>query len=499
MTTFASHTWNSLRFALLLTCALVAWSTVVGTASAVEASPPAFVPGWDGVTDATSLTWNVASAGRVRVLVVGVDGRARRVLVDEVQQPGTHSTWWDGRNAAGQVLPSGRWLIRVEQSAPAAATSARGRAVAAKAAHGEAVVTLQEPPVAIREVKLVRGSIGSSTANATARARVDVSASATLAAAVVDGSGRVVRSLRSGQVKAGTTAVTWDGRGSNGRTVPDGAYTLLVAASGAGRPTNTIRTPVRVDRTAPVLTARRAVRGTSSRTNVTVPMVVRTSEPATVAVRLGAKRISWKQPAGVKRVTLRGDLLGIRPAKRARTVRVLVLAADDTGNARAAKVTVVVPAVAAPKPAPIKQPVVHRPSTTPTPAPTPPAPASGKLRWPVVNIVTSEFGMRWGRPHQGLDINADTGTAVYAAAAGTVLSAGTMDGYGIQVTLQHANGLTTRYAHFSATALGLVAGDGVSSGQLLGLSGCTGSCTGPHLHFETRVNGIAKNPRLFLG
>lgn len=499
MTTYATCSRTFLRLTLLCACVAAAVLAAPTRADAVEASPPAFVPNWDGATDATALTYRVERTGRVRVLVLGADGRTRRVLVDAVQRAGSHSTWWDGRDAKAQVLPSGRWIIRVEQVSPAAVRPAQraGRAVAAKVAPDQTVVTLQEPAVAIRSVKLVNGSIGAAAGRDVARARVDLTAPATLSAAVVDGSGGVVRSLRSGLVRAGGTSVAWDGRGTDGRPVGDGSYTLLVAASGAGRPTNTIRTPMRVDRRAPTLVAKRAVRAKSSRTNVVVPVVVRVDEASTIAVRLGSRRITWKQAAGSRSVNLRGDLLGIAPAKRARTVRLLVLAADATGNARAAKVTVIVPAVVAPAPKPVRRPVVRRP-TAPAPSPTKPV-AAGKLRWPVVDIVTSEFGMRWGRPHQGLDINAPTGTAVYAAAAGTVLSAGTMDGYGIQVTLQHANGLTTRYAHFSATALGLVAGDGVSAGQLIGLSGCTGSCTGPHLHFETRVDGVAKNPRLFLG
>jgi murein DD-endopeptidase MepM/ murein hydrolase activator NlpD len=120
--------------------------------------------------------------------------------------------------------------------------------------------------------------------------------------------------------------------------------------------------------------------------------------------------------------------------------------------------------------------------------------ASG-LIWPVSGVVTSGFGWRWGRMHEGIDISAPTGTAVHAAASGTVIFAGWMGGYGQLIVIDHGNGLATAYAHLSSIWIG---GGSVSQGQAIGAVGCTGSCTGPHLHFEVRVNGSAVDPMGYL-
>ncbi len=110
-------------------------------------------------------------------------------------------------------------------------------------------------------------------------------------------------------------------------------------------------------------------------------------------------------------------------------------------------------------------------------------------------VVTSGFGWRWGRMHEGIDISAPTGTAVRAAASGSVVFAGVMGGYGNIVVIDHGNGLATAYAHLSSIWIG---GGSVSQGQGVGAVGCTGSCTGPHLHFEVRVNGSAVDPMGYL-
>jgi murein DD-endopeptidase MepM/ murein hydrolase activator NlpD len=120
--------------------------------------------------------------------------------------------------------------------------------------------------------------------------------------------------------------------------------------------------------------------------------------------------------------------------------------------------------------------------------------ASG-LIWPVSGVVTSGFGWRWGRMHEGIDISAPTGTAVRAAASGSIVFAGWMGGYGQLVVIDHGNGLATAYAHLSSIWIG---GGSVSQGQGVGAVGCTGSCTGPHLHFEVRVNGSAVDPMGYL-
>jgi murein DD-endopeptidase MepM/ murein hydrolase activator NlpD len=118
------------------------------------------------------------------------------------------------------------------------------------------------------------------------------------------------------------------------------------------------------------------------------------------------------------------------------------------------------------------------------------------LIWPVNGPITSPFGWRWGRMHEGIDIGVPSGTSIHAAAAGTVIYAGWMDGYGNLVVIDHGNGLATAYGHQSSIAAGN--GSGVSQGQVIGYVGCTGHCFGPHLHFEVRVNGEPVNPLNYL-
>lgn len=118
------------------------------------------------------------------------------------------------------------------------------------------------------------------------------------------------------------------------------------------------------------------------------------------------------------------------------------------------------------------------------------------LIWPVAGRVTSEYGYRWGRMHQGIDIGAGTGVPIKASKAGEVIYAGTMSGYGNVVIIDHGNGFSTLYAHQSRVASS--EGQSVGQGQVIGYVGSTGRSTGPHLHFETRVNGSAQNPRRYL-
>ena len=125
------------------------------------------------------------------------------------------------------------------------------------------------------------------------------------------------------------------------------------------------------------------------------------------------------------------------------------------------------------------------------------APSGQRLTWPVNGTVTSNFGPRWGRQHNGIDIAANTGTTVASAGSGTVIAAGFSGGFGQRVLIQHSGGLVTLYAHLSS--INVSTGQSVSSGTSIGAVGCTGSCTGPHLHFETRVGGTAYDPRSYLG
>jgi murein DD-endopeptidase MepM/ murein hydrolase activator NlpD len=121
--------------------------------------------------------------------------------------------------------------------------------------------------------------------------------------------------------------------------------------------------------------------------------------------------------------------------------------------------------------------------------------ASG-LVWPVDGPVTSGFGMRWGRMHEGIDIAVPTGTAVRASASGTVIHSGWLGGYGNLVVIDHGNGLATAYAHNSSLLVSV--GQGVTQGETVSLAGSTGNSSGPHVHFEVRVNGVAVDPLLYL-
>jgi murein DD-endopeptidase MepM/ murein hydrolase activator NlpD len=124
------------------------------------------------------------------------------------------------------------------------------------------------------------------------------------------------------------------------------------------------------------------------------------------------------------------------------------------------------------------------------------APSAAGFIWPVNGTVTSGFGMRWGRMHEGIDVAAPTGTPIWAAAAGTVIYAGWLGGYGYLVVVDHGNGLATAYAHCSSILVSV--GQSVELGETVALVGSTGHSTGPHLHFEVRVNGVAVDPLLYL-
>ena len=123
---------------------------------------------------------------------------------------------------------------------------------------------------------------------------------------------------------------------------------------------------------------------------------------------------------------------------------------------------------------------------------------SSNFVWPAQGLLSSAFGWRWGRLHQGIDIAAPVGTPIWAAASGVVDYAGwNSGGYGNMVDILHSNGTITRYAHLSA--IYVKQGQPVSQSQVIAAMGNTGNSTGPHLHFEIRPNGrTAINPMTFL-
>ena len=130
------------------------------------------------------------------------------------------------------------------------------------------------------------------------------------------------------------------------------------------------------------------------------------------------------------------------------------------------------------------------------PAGTPGAASAAGMIWPVNGILTSGFGYRWGRMHEGIDIAVAEGTPIFAAASGTVILAAYSGGYGNYTCIDHGGGLSTCYGHQSGFAVS--SGSSVSQGQVIGYSGNTGSSTGPHLHFEVRINGAATDPLGYL-
>ncbi|MCW2973492.1 MAG: hypothetical protein JWN72_1765 [Thermoleophilia bacterium] len=496
---------SALLATLLSLCALVGASTAHAAApraalGGAVATPAAFVADWDGGhTDGTQLTYRVAVTSDVTVTVVDARGGSRVQLVRGRQAPGLHHALWDGRDARGVVLPIGSYTVQVTAvpvAAPAVTSPTAGRArIAARAVNTRrsVAVALRAAPVAVRAVRLSRGSIGRAKALGATKASFTLSRAAFVNAAIVGTDGRVWRTLASGRRPVGAQVAGWSGTDTAGVAVPDGMYELLVAASGGGRPTQTLRVPLRVDRTLPKVTVAPALTARLSSGDPVLPLDVGIDEVATIRVKVGTRGVKVVAAAGTRKFSIRGRTLGIAATKRARVVPVYVSATDRTGNVTAARVNVTVPAA-----------VVHRAPTPPRqltpPAPHGPPVASTRLAWPLHRgiLVNSPFGARWGRMHTGVDFEAGIGTPVFAAGDGRVSFVGEMSGYGNLVIIDHPNGLQTYYAHFSAFTPGVVVGDAIARGTQVGLSGCTGSCTGPHLHFEVRVGGNATNPMPYL-
>lgn len=129
------------------------------------------------------------------------------------------------------------------------------------------------------------------------------------------------------------------------------------------------------------------------------------------------------------------------------------------------------------------------------PIPTHPtiAKPKSKLALPLQGTVTSEFGVRNGRPHKGIDIASDKGNPIYAALKGKVVYSGSQRGYGNVIILEHDDYIMTVYAHNEANLVRL--NETISKGQPIATVGQTGTASGPHLHFEYRVKGKAIDPR----
>ena len=124
------------------------------------------------------------------------------------------------------------------------------------------------------------------------------------------------------------------------------------------------------------------------------------------------------------------------------------------------------------------------------------AQADLQFAWPVRGRLSSNFGMRRGRPHEGIDVAASRGTPIYAAESGRVIYSGRKGGYGRVVIVKHAGAYRTVYAH--ASKLLVKKGSFVERGQKIALVGSTGRSTGPHVHFEIRRRETPHNPLAFL-
>ena len=118
------------------------------------------------------------------------------------------------------------------------------------------------------------------------------------------------------------------------------------------------------------------------------------------------------------------------------------------------------------------------------------------LSKPTTGTITSRFGVRGSGMHTGMDIANAQGTNIYASASGTVKFTGWFGGYGNLVIVTHGNGVDTYYAHCNTILVS--AGQQVSQGQLIAKMGNTGNSSGPHLHLEVRVNGVAQNPQTYV-
>jgi len=145
----------------------------------------------------------------------------------------------------------------------------------------------------------------------------------------------------------------------------------------------------------------------------------------------------------------------------------------------------------------VKKPETTNIATVKTPAPAIHNNAKFKLSWPVEGKLSSKFGPRKKRMHDGIDIAAKVGTPVLAAAGGEVVySANKLTGYGNLIIIRHKNNIFTAYAHNRGNLVTL--GEHVKRGQHIANVGATGRATGPHLHFEVREEEAPVNPLLYL-
>jgi murein DD-endopeptidase MepM/ murein hydrolase activator NlpD len=179
-----------------------------------------------------------------------------------------------------------------------------------------------------------------------------------------------------------------------------------------------------------------------------------------------------------------------------RVISVSWVSATSSSVQKAVKVITVAAETVTPPPPAAPAPALRAQAPPPPP---PPSDINDVTTWifPADGPITSPFGSRWGRRHEGVDIDAAYGAAVIAPQRGTVIHAGPgLSGYGQVVEIDHGNGITTLYAHLSAITVRV--GDAVAQGQQVGAVGKTGAVTAAHLHYEVHIGGVPRNPMPWL-
>jgi murein DD-endopeptidase MepM/ murein hydrolase activator NlpD len=299
----------------------------------------------------------------------------------------------------------------------------------------------------------------------------------------IEKSGVIVRHLLESDMPAGDYNWYWEGLADTGEVVADGKYNVVITTVDGAAVTEVYTHPIGVDRADPRVALTRS-RTTVLDNKAMLAVPFRLNEAAELHVTLidGTSRKSWEYitTGGKQKIDVRMPARLYGKHKSAR-LRVVIRSTDTGFNAgRSATYTIRVKA----------RPQLYWDDAI--------ASLTGPVRitWPLRAPISSGFGWRGGRMHEGIDLAAGSGTAIHAAAPGVVTYAGWMTGYGNLVIISHGHGITTRYGHQSKLASRV--GMKVARGRVIGYVGSTGHSTGPHLHFEVRANNVAQNPLRYL-
>jgi murein DD-endopeptidase MepM/ murein hydrolase activator NlpD len=270
---------------------------------------------------------------------------------------------------------------------------------------------------------------------------------------------------------AGPAAVSWDGRGADGLVAADGAYDVVVEARHPDGTRSILRAPVAVDTAPPAadLATTRVELSGADATSFALPVELSEAAHVDLAVTgaAGPTLVAFDQAAGPHDLDVP---IASRPTldrvlrRGAAQLWVRVTVTDPAGNRGSTLARVRL--------------------------------GSGTLDWPLLQpALSSPFGVRWGRRHEGVDLAARPGARIRAADGGVVVRAGWWGGYGNVVVIDHGT-RTTLYGHQSRLAVRTR--QVVTRGQVIGYVGSTGHSTGPHLHFELRIDGELMDPLDFL-